>query len=141
MDTEKVKELIKLLKEEDLKIITVEDGDEKIHLEANTGEAVAAAGANPVEKNGSETADEGTQEVTATQVGIFYIEKEESGGEKFVEIGDDVSAGDQVGMIEAMKVFNDVTSEVSGTVEEILVDNGEAVEFDQPLMIIRRKED
>jgi acetyl-CoA carboxylase biotin carboxyl carrier protein len=59
----------------------------------------------------------------------------------FVSVGDDVSEGDTLGVIEAMKVFNDVKADVSGTVEEILVGNGESVEYDQPLFILRPKED
>ena len=141
MDMENIKELVKLLKEEDLKVITVEDEKEKIHIEAGTNDAAVPGGAQPAANDSLQHADDDRQEVRAAQVGTFYTEKSESGGEKFVEAGDEVSAGDQLGMIEAMKVFNDVTAEVSGTVEEILVDNGAAVEFDQPLMIIRRKGD
>jgi acetyl-CoA carboxylase biotin carboxyl carrier protein len=59
----------------------------------------------------------------------------------FVSVGDDVSEGDTLGVIEAMKVFNDVKADVSGTVEEILVGNGESVEYDQPIFILRPKED
>ncbi|MBY8909971.1 acetyl-CoA carboxylase biotin carboxyl carrier protein subunit [Salinicoccus roseus] len=139
MDIEEVKAYAKLLKEEDLKVLTIKDGDFKIHLEANVADAPPdGQQAAPEPERGEEASG---HTIKAKQVGTFFIEKEENSDEMFVSVGDDVSEGDTLGVIEAMKVFNDVKADVSGTVEEILVGNGESVEYDQPLFILRPKED
>ena len=140
LDIEEVKAYAKLLKEEDLKVLTIKDGDFKIHLEANVADAPPAGQqAAPEPERGGEEASGHT--IKAKQVGTFFIEKEENSDEMFVSVGDAVDEGDTLGVIEAMKVFNDVKADVPGTVEEILVGNGESVEYDQPLFILRPKED
>lgn len=139
VDIEEVKAYAKLLNEESLKVLTIRDGDFKIHLEAQT-EEVSATKAPRAQDDEAEVSD-AAHTVTAKQVGTFFIEKEENSDETFVSVGDSVDTGDTLGVIEAMKVFNEVKADVSGTVEEILVGNGEGVEYDQPLFSIRPKED
>ncbi|MFC3418647.1 acetyl-CoA carboxylase biotin carboxyl carrier protein [Salinicoccus hispanicus] len=139
MDIEEVRAYAKLLNEENLKVLSIKDGGFKIHLEAQSTEATGAQ-APPVPDTSSEKPD-ASHTVNARQVGTFFIEKEENSDETFVSVGDSVSEGDTIGVIEAMKVFNEVKSDVSGTVEEILVGNGESVEYDQPLFSIKPKED
>jgi acetyl-CoA carboxylase biotin carboxyl carrier protein len=135
---EEVKAYAKLMKEADLKVLTVKDGDFKIHMEANGGAGPApkqaASGSGP----GAEESSEHT--VKSRQVGTFFIEKDENSEEPFVSVGDEVAEGTTLGVIEAMKMFNDVKADAAGTVEEILVGNGESVEYDQPLFILRPKE-
>lgn len=143
MDIEKIRELIQLAKEEELKVLRVGDMDTEIHIETKgDGVAVQATDGGKVEKSAvTDNIASGIHTVKATQVGTFYTYKEEGGDENFVEAGDEVAAGDQAGMIEAMKVFNDVLIDVDGVVEEILAENGETVEYDQPLLTIKLKED
>ena len=74
--------------------------------------------------------------VTAPLVGTFYSAPSED-AEPFVKVGDPVKKGQVVGIVEAMKLMNEIESEVSGEVIEILVKNGEAVEFGQPLFKVR----
>ena len=84
----------------------------------------------------SPTASEGLIPVTAPMVGKFYSAASPS-DPPYVEVGAVVAAGATVGLIEVMKVFTSIKTEVAGTVEQILVSNGEFVEFGQPLYLIR----
>lgn len=99
---------------------------------------VAAAAPQPVPKAPSPaTASEspsGTQ-VTSPMVGTFY-RAPSPGADPFVDIGTQVKKGDTLCIIEAMKLLNEIEAEVSGTVKQILVENGSPVEFGQPLFII-----
>lgn len=142
MDFKEIKKLIKLLKEEDLAVLSISDNDTHIHIEqkgavissepASQNNAVPAA-----EQNGKSS---GLIEITAGQIGTFYNYKDENSDETFVSEGDKIAKGDQIGFIEAMKVFNDVKSEVAGVVEEITLANGDAVEFGDVLIRVRPEE-
>ncbi|MCD7866838.1 MAG: acetyl-CoA carboxylase biotin carboxyl carrier protein [Clostridiales bacterium] len=70
-------------------------------------------------------------------VGVFYTSDSE-GGEPLVRVGDKVEKGQVIGIVEAMKLMNEIRSEYSGTVEEVLAENGQVVEFGQPLFRIGR---
>lgn len=83
-----------------------------------------------------DTGEEGLVEITAPIVGIFYIARE-PGAAPFVKAGDRIEADTPVGIIEVMKVFNDVRAEVKGEVVRCLVEDGEFVEFKQPIFLIR----
>jgi len=91
--------------------------------------APAAPSAAPASSSPS-----GTQ-VTSPMVGTFY-RAPSPGADPFVEVGTQVKKGDTLCIIEAMKLLNEIEAEVSGTVKEILVDNGSPVEFGQPLFVI-----
>lgn len=138
MNVKKVKELIKLFKDEELTKLKIEEKGMKIHIEKG---GVIQSSTAVDEQTYDETAQNksGKIEIKATQVGTFYMQKEEGSDENFVDEGDTVQKGDQVGIIEAMKVFNDVHSDHSGVIEEILVENGDTVEYDQVLMTVRKE--
>ena len=74
--------------------------------------------------------------VTSPLVGVFYSASSPD-AEPFVKVGDQVKKGQVLGIIEAMKLMNEIESDFTGTVAEILVENGEAVEYGQPLFVIR----
>lgn len=140
MDVNKVKELIKLFKDEELTKLKIEEENMKIHIEKESVVQTSAPSAGGGQsENKADSDDSGLLEVKAPQVGTFYLQKEEDSEEYFVNTGDSVKKGDQVGVIEAMKVFNDVNSDYSGVVEEILVENGGSVEYDQVLMTVRKE--
>ena len=84
------------------------------------------------EQNEEQTEDE----IKAPLVGTFYVAPSE-GAEPFVSVGDKVKKGQVIGIVEAMKLMNEVESEYDGTVAAILVENGEMVEYGQPLMVIQ----
>lgn len=140
MDINKVKELIKLFKDEELTKLKIEEESMKIHIEK---ESVVQTSAPSTEggqrENKADSEDSGLLEIKAPQVGTFYLQKEEGSEENFVNTGDSVKKGDQVGIIEAMKVFNDVNSDYSGVIEEIFAANGDSVEYDQVLMTVRKE--
>lgn len=94
---------------------------------------VASESAAAVEKQKSEDAKYIT--IKSPIIGTFY-RKPSPDKPVFVEVGDDISSGDVLCVIEAMKLFNDIESEVSGTIVKILVDDSSPVEFDQPLFLV-----
>ncbi|SES94547.1 acetyl-CoA carboxylase biotin carboxyl carrier protein [Nonomuraea wenchangensis] len=96
--------------------------------------APAAGAAAAVEEEEPEA--EERHEVRAPLVGTFY-RAQEPGAKPFVEVGDAVVAGQQVGIVEAMKLMNPVVAEVSGWVTDVVAGDGERVEFGQPLVFLR----
>ena len=142
MNYKEIKKLVKLLKEEDWAVLSISDDNTHIHIE-QTGTVIsdqpAAISNNEPAAEVSEKSSE-LLEITAGQIGTFYNQKDENSEEVFVTVGDKIEKGDQVGFIEAMKVFNDVKSNVSGVVEEIKIDNGDAVEFGDVLLLVRPEE-
>ncbi len=122
--------------------LTLQAGDYRVDIEwdaAPTGNPVAAA-PPPAAPVGDDTAaaaaeDEGGVAITAPLVGTFYAAPE-PGAKPFVEEGGPVEAGQDVAIVEAMKIMNRITSDVTGTVRRILVADGEMVEFGQKLMIV-----
>ena len=141
MDYKEIKKLVKLLKEEDLTVLSISDENTHIHIEQKDGGSVVQPASNSAaQPPESEENTSGLIEITAEQIGTFYNQKDENSDETFVSEGDRISKGDQVGFIEAMKVFNDVKSNAAGTIEEITVENGDAVEFGDVLLRVRPEE-
>ncbi|HEX5504132.1 MAG TPA: biotin/lipoyl-containing protein, partial [Thermomicrobiales bacterium] len=119
-------------------------GGMKIEIERGGGAAggaiaplVVGAGAASATDGGgaAPAAAPGVLPVVAPLVGVFY-RSGSPGAKAFVEVGDTVERGQVVGIVEAMKVMNEVTSDYRGTVAEILVENGDAVQYEQRLMLI-----
>lgn len=143
VDTKLVRELAELLNDTGLSEIEVEDGDRKIKV-ARTINAVAAApvavaapAAAPAPVLPAEAAPVAisANAVKSPMVGTAYLTPE-PGAAPFVSIGDKVSAGATLLIVEAMKVMNPITAPNGGTVKAIFVESGQPVEFDQPLMVI-----
>src|SRR5699024_7265876 len=140
MNVKKVKELIKLFKEEELTKLKIEEKGMKIHIEKG-GDVQSSA---PV--SGSEQCSGGTGvnkaetlEIKEPQVGTFYMQKEEESDENIINAGAIVQKGIHNGLIELMKVKNDVNSVHAVVIEEILVENGDTIEYDQVLMTVRKE--
>ncbi|APV35388.1 MULTISPECIES: acetyl-CoA carboxylase biotin carboxyl carrier protein [Acinetobacter] len=138
MDIRKIKKLIDLMIESDLQAIEVKEGDQSIALTRPTpviaagaiAAAPAAAPAAPAPKT-----PRGAVE-TSPMVGVFYAAPS-PGEAPFVKVGQTVSAGETLGIIEAMKIMNPIEATQSGVVEEILVKNGDVIQFGQPLFRFR----
>lgn len=96
-------------------------------------EPAPAAPAAPSNGNGADESKYVT--INSPMIGTFY-RKETPESDSFVEIGDDVSAGKVVCIIEAMKLFNEIESEISGKIVKVLVDDSTPVEYDQPLFLV-----
>jgi|SRR5690242_6747111 len=152
MDLRKIKKLIDLLEESNLAELEIKEGEEVVRLSRvpKGGVAVAAApapvavapapvAAAPAVAPAAETpAADALPEghvVKAPMVGTFYASST-PGAAAFVKVGQQVKAGETLGIIEAMKMFNQIEADVAGTVKAILVENGQPVEFDQPMFVI-----
>ena len=126
-----------------VKRVSVRAGDAHIEIEWDPTAAPApltggmpAAGGMAASTDGAAPVDmAGVTAVTAPLVGTFYGAPE-PGAKPFVEVGDMVEPGQEVGIIEAMKIMNRIVSDVSGKVSEIVVNDGDMVEFGQKLMLV-----
>lgn len=144
IDTKYIQELADLLKENELTEISLKEGDKEIVLKkekevvaaaqtvASTVSGLSAGGADafvctPIEKKG--------KPITSPMVGTFY-KAPSPDAKPFVEIGSTISEGSPVCIIEAMKLMNEIESDVSGKVVEICVEDGQPVEFGQVLMYV-----
>lgn len=109
--------------------------DSEIRVEAVRSDEAAIGDAAPGEELPGEESPENTAEIRTPMVGTFYRTPAPD-AEPFVEEGDVVREGDVICIIEAMKLMNEIKSEVNGTVVKVLAENGQAVEFNQPLFIV-----
>jgi len=146
MDIRKVKKLIELLEQSDVSEIEIREGEESVRISRNhaVGEPVRVApapaqvqvpGPAPQEESAPPAQPEG-HTITSPMVGTFYRAPSPSSN-TFVEVGQQVEAGDTLCIIEAMKMLNQIESDVTGTVAAILVENGQPVEYGEPLFIIQ----
>ena len=143
VDTNLVRELAEMLNDTGLSEITVEDGERKIKV-SRTMTAVAAAPvavaapavqAAPVVIPVAAEPVISANAVKSPMVGTAYLTPE-PGAAPFAAVGDKVSAGDTLLIVEAMKVMNPIVAPHGGTVKAVLVESGQPVEFDQPLMVV-----
>tara|TARA_R110002110_G_C13470397_1_gene720548 strand:+ start:30399 stop:30878 length:480 start_codon:yes stop_codon:yes gene_type:complete len=158
MDIRKVKKLIELLEESNIDEIEIKEGEESVRISRNSAQAVAAAtqagwvpppqpaavapapapapAAAPAAAEPAAPAPvTGGHAIKSPMVGTFYRSPSPT-SPSFVEVGQSVNVGDVICIVEAMKMMNQIEADKSGTIEAILVDNGEPVEFDQPLFTI-----
>lgn len=150
VDIRKIKKLIELLEESGISEIEIHEGEESVRISRlSPGQPVQtvvqtvpaqvpAPGAQAVaqpETAGAKTRERG-HVVKSPMVGTFYRSATPN-DPPFVEIGQQVAKGDVLCVIEAMKIMNQIESDVSGTVTEILVNNGEPVEYGQDLFVIQ----
>ncbi|MEO8857472.1 MAG: acetyl-CoA carboxylase biotin carboxyl carrier protein [Burkholderiaceae bacterium] len=149
MDLRKIKKLIDLLEESNLAELEIKEGEEVVRLSrvpkttapvaaapAVAAAPVAVAAPVPVaaEAPSAPALPAGTV-IKAPMVGTFYASAS-PGTPAFVKVGQQVKAGETLGVIEAMKMFNQIEADVAGTVQAILVENGQPVEFDEPMFVI-----
>ena len=146
MDIRKVKKLIELLEESNIAEIEIHEGEESVRISRNgpaPAYVPAAPAAPPVALNvPGEPAAAAPEEpelsghlVKSPMVGTFY-EAPSPGSKAFVTVGQRVSSGDTLCIIEAMKILNQIESDKTGVVKKILVENGQPVEYNQPLFVI-----
>ncbi len=153
MDIRKIKKLIELLEESGIDELEIKEGEETVRIARNrvpvgpvTYQMPAPAAMPPAAAPAvaaPAAADAGKKEdvkrnghaMRSPMVGTFY-RSPSPGSPSFVEVGSTVKVGDVVCIVEAMKMMNQITADKAGVIEAILVDNGAAVEFDQPLFTI-----
>ena len=131
-----VRELARTLEGTATSRVRIRSGALEVEVERAGGVIAGAAAPLAVTAAGGvAAAAPGTMPVVAPLVGVFY-RAPSPGADPFVSAGDKVERGQTLCIIEAMKVMNEVTSDFRGTVVEILVENGEAVQYEQPLLLI-----
>jgi acetyl-CoA carboxylase biotin carboxyl carrier protein len=153
MDIRKVKKLIELLEESNIDEIEIKEGEESVRISRNGAQAAAnaampyayppqyapppapIAAAAPVAAPIVEEAALAGHAIKSPMVGTFYRSPSPT-SPMFVEVGQTVAVGDVVCIVEAMKMMNQIEADKAGTIGAILVENGEPVEFDQPLFTI-----
>jgi acetyl-CoA carboxylase biotin carboxyl carrier protein len=150
MDLRKVKKLIELIETSDIHEIEIVEGEESVRITRGSGIATASdtkahneinasAASNPSPAVAESIPDQGPKEqgylVRSPMVGSFYTSPA-PGASPFVDIGQTVSVGDVLCIVEAMKMMNQIESDKSGVIVEILVEDGDPVEFDQPMFRI-----
>ena len=147
MDIRKVKKLIELLESSDIAEIEIKEGEEAVRISRGSTATTApvayapapvapisAPVAAPMEAEAAAPAAKG-KVIPSPMVGTFYRAPSPS-SPPFVEIGKHVKVGDPVCIVEAMKMMNQIEADHAGVVEAILIEDGEPVEFDQPLITI-----
>jgi acetyl-CoA carboxylase biotin carboxyl carrier protein len=145
MDVRKIKTLIELINSSDIAEIEIKEGEESVRISRNSSAApavvAAPVAAAPVtiaataEAAPVATAAPKGDTIDSPMVGTFYKAASPT-AKPFVEVGQTVSVGDTLCIVEAMKMLNQIESEKSGKIVEILVDNEQPVEFGQPLFVI-----
>ena len=155
--TDDIRELLRLITEGDISEVLIERGDAKVHIKRAlaqppvlnmvAGAASQAAGTAaaflpqavaptaPAAAPEEEAAPTPGVTVTAPMVGTFYAAPAPK-DPPYAQVGDEVRPGDVLGIIEAMKIMNEIECEIHGRVQAILVESGQPVEYSQPLMII-----
>lgn len=154
MDLRKLKTLIDLVSESGVAELEITEGDDRVKIVNRVGAAPVAAAAPAViatpvvasaapaaapavaaEPAAAPVAAEDTRTINSPMVGTFY-RAPSPGAKPFADVGKKVKAGDTVCIIEAMKLLNEIETEYDGVIKEILVENGQPVEFGQPLFVI-----
>lgn len=145
MEFEQVVELIRAVKESDMAEFQIQDRDFQLWMKTSndskekSGDSKAAVALTSKTEESTEkignTEESRRQVVKSPLVGIFHASALQD-TEPFVNLGDIIESGQQLGMIEAMKLMNEVLSDFSGKIVDILVQNGQQVQFGQPLFVI-----
>ena len=150
MDIRKVKKLIELLEESGISEIEIKEGEESVRISRAITSPVMAAPAPVAQVAMQQVApaplamgksaepepeiEEGTV-INSPMVGTYYASPS-PGSAAFVSVGQSVKPGDTICIVEAMKILNQIECEISGTIKKLLVDDGQPVEFGQPLMVV-----
>lgn len=144
-EMDRIRKIIELMEDHDLSEVDLQQGEDRIKLSrgakmvaaapvAAAPVAAPAAASAPAAAGGS--TDDGTVTINSPMVGTFYA-KPNPDSENFVQVGSNVGADTIVCIVEAMKVFNEIPAECSGTIVEILVADGDAVDFDKPMFRVK----
>jgi acetyl-CoA carboxylase biotin carboxyl carrier protein len=146
LDLDILKDIIQILKDEDLSEICIEQNDIKIKVKQNINQAAIATQGAAIMATDAETSHLPENEIvaeelaviTAPMVGTFY-RASSSDSEAYVDVGDKIKAGQVICVIDAMKLMNEITTDIDGEVVEILLEDGQAVEYDQAIFRIRQE--
>ncbi len=136
-----LKEIIQIMKDEDISEVSIQQNDLKIEVKRFPDQmSLATQGAAMMalqqEAAHSENIPDGLVIIPAPMVGTFYRAPSPD-AKPYVNVGDSIEAGEVICIIEAMKLMNEITADITGEVTEILVEDGQPVEYDQPMFQVR----
>lgn len=141
MKLDQIEQLIKLVKENDVKNFKYKDHSSEVEIDftspqqtTGTQYATIANEANDNTQAATQNNSTASQTIIAPMVGTFFLQDEKELTNPLIQVGHEVKKGDVVGYIEAMKVLNEVTSEVEGKISEITVEHGDNVEYNQVII-------
>ncbi|HHP7503113.1 TPA: acetyl-CoA carboxylase biotin carboxyl carrier protein [Staphylococcus aureus] len=149
MNIEKIEQIIKLVKENDVKKFKYKNFEDEIEIDFTDSNHLAAHSiqSNQSMNNNDLTASKANDnsdvstndyhDIKSPMVGTFFLQDSKELTEPIVKVGDKVNKGDIIGYVEAMKVLNEVTTDVAGEIAEIVADHGTNVEYDQVLVRIK----
>ena len=146
MDIRKVKKLIELLEESDLSEIEITEGEDTVRItkripkdpkraEVYTSTDTIIREPDSAIESTKNNHQNNFHKILAPMIGTFFLTPE-PGAEAFVKVGDEVSQGDTLCIIEAMKMMNQIEADVPGTIKSVRIQNGEPVEYEQLLFVI-----
>lgn len=143
MDIKELKKIIKIFQKAKINELEVESEGVRVSLKKGTTPKQAVVKEVPskveqvqgVEQEKTQESKEGLHEIVSPMIGTFYIAPSPE-SPPFVEVGQEVNTEDVVCIIEAMKIMNEIKSEVNGKIVKVLVEDGEPVEFGQPLFLV-----
>jgi len=155
MDIRKIKKLIELLEESGIAEIEIKEGEEALRisrmpvaapqavpqvahlgvLPAGAGAAATGSAALPAAESAAPKPKPNEHVITAPMVGTFYASPS-PGAKAFVEIGDEIKVGQVLCIIEAMKMMNQIEADKAGRITSVMAQNGDPVEFGQPLFVV-----
>ncbi|HDE2745760.1 TPA: acetyl-CoA carboxylase biotin carboxyl carrier protein subunit [Staphylococcus aureus] len=149
MNIEKIEQIIKLVKENDVKKFKYKNFEDEIeidftdlnHLAAHSNQSNQSMNNNDLTASkahdNSDVSTNDYHDIKSPMVGTFFLQDSKELTEPIVKVGDKVNKGDIIGYVEAMKVLNEVTTDVAGEITEIVADHGTNVEYDQVLVRIK----
>jgi len=153
---DELREIIEIIEEAKIDVLQLEKGDFKLYYQKDGGKGIllnqkeasfdpsaAAAEEDLTDEAGpqkeQETEDDALHQITSPMIGAFYS-RPNPDADPFVQVGSNISENDPVCVLEAMKLLNEITSDVNGEIVEILAEDGEIIEFGQPLFTVRVSE-
>ncbi|MFS2234998.1 acetyl-CoA carboxylase biotin carboxyl carrier protein [Staphylococcus hominis] len=146
MDIKKIEEVIKLVKSNDVKKFKYKDNKNEIELDfteqsnnQNNSTPVIQSEGNTQDKSISENnpSNDSSKTITSPMVGTFFLQDSKELTDPIIQVGDNIKSGDIIGYVEAMKVMNEVTSDIDGEITDIVVEHGTNVEYDQVLVKVK----
>jgi acetyl-CoA carboxylase biotin carboxyl carrier protein len=151
-DMDRIRRLVELMKEHDLREVDLQEGEQKIRLSRGTKEVAYAAPMMAAPQQASHAASSGpapsagpaadaanVKTILSPMVGTFYAKRDPKATDPFVKVGDQIEPSTIVCIIEAMKTFNEIPAEIRGKIVAVLVEDGDHVDTDKPLFKVEVK--
>ena len=137
MDEERLNELMDFMNKHDLCELEIEEEGKRIKLKKRSDDTpIVIKEKRTQQESPLESPKEGLLEIKSPMVGTFY-RAASPGAKSYVDVGQDIKPGDVVCIVEAMKLMNEIKSEITGTIVEISVDNADPIEFGQTLFLVK----